>query len=57
MGKKKMPKSIRKHIRKEKARIRREVLDLKNQKELIDKLYQRFSKKDENRGDIQSSNK
>lgn len=57
MGKKKMPKSIRKHIRKEKARIRREVLDLKKQKELIDKLYQRFSKADENRGDIQSSNK
>jgi len=37
--KKKLPNSIRKHIRKEKARIRREVLDTKKQKELINKLY------------------
>jgi hypothetical protein len=35
----KLPKSIRKYIRKEKARIRREVLDIKKQKELIEKLY------------------
>jgi len=39
MTKKKLPKSIRKYIRKEKARIRREVLDLKKQEELIRKLY------------------
>ena len=39
MVKKKLPKSIRKYIRREKSRIRREVLDLKKQKELIDKLY------------------
>jgi len=39
MAKKKLPKSIRKYIRKEKARIRREVLDLKKQEELIRKLY------------------
>jgi hypothetical protein len=39
---KKLPKSIRKYIRKEKARIRREVLDLAEQKRLIDELYKRF---------------
>ena len=54
---KKMPKSIRKHIRKEKARIRREVLDLKKQNELIQKLYQDLIKKDENKRDLQPSNK
>lgn len=31
-GSKKLPKSVRKYIRKEKARMRREVLDLKNKK-------------------------
>jgi hypothetical protein len=36
---KKLPKSLRKFIRKEKARIRREVLDLEKQKELINQLY------------------
>lgn len=40
--KKKMPKSLRKHIRNEKARIRREVLDLNEQKEQINKLYEQF---------------
>lgn len=40
-----MPKSIRKHIRKEKARIRSQVLDIKEQEELIAKLYEKFSKK------------
>ncbi len=43
--KKKLPKSLKKYIRKEKARIRREVLDLEEQKELIGKLYQRFYEK------------
>jgi len=42
MRKKKLPKSIRKHIRKEKARIRREVLDFKKQRELINQLYKKF---------------
>ena len=37
--KKKMPKSLRKYIRTEKARIRREVLDSKEQKEAIGKIY------------------
>ena len=40
MVKKRMPKSSRKFIRKEKARIRREVLDIKKQEELINKLYE-----------------
>jgi len=44
MAKKRMPNSVRKFIRKEKARIRREVLDLKKQEELISELYQKFSK-------------
>ncbi|MDP1538512.1 MAG: hypothetical protein Q8M00_00575 [bacterium] len=43
--KKKLPKSIRKYIRKEKARIRREVLDFKKQEELINQLYKRFLNK------------
>jgi len=42
--KKKLPKSLRKFIRKEKARIRREVLDLKEQEKQIQQLYQRFLK-------------
>jgi len=40
-----MPKSIRKFIRKEKARIRREVLDVKKQEELIAEIYKKFSKR------------
>jgi len=39
-----MPKSIRKFIRREKARIRREVLDIKEQEKLISQLYQRIFK-------------
>ncbi|MGB9743415.1 MAG: hypothetical protein ACPLW9_01740 [Minisyncoccales bacterium] len=42
--KKKLPKSIRKYIRQEKARIRREVLDLAKQEEMIKQLYTRFLK-------------
>jgi len=41
---KKMPKSLRKYIRQEKARIRRQVFDFKKQKELIDQLYKKFLK-------------
>jgi len=44
MGTKRLPKSLRKHIRTEKARIRREVLDFKKQEELIAELYQKFFK-------------
>jgi hypothetical protein len=39
---KKLSKSIRKFIRREKSRIRREVLDSKGQEKLINELYQRF---------------
>lgn len=37
-----LPKSVRKYIRKEKARIRREVFDLKEQEKLISQLYERI---------------
>ena len=39
MKKKKMTQSLRKHMRREKARIRREVLDIKEQEKQIQKLY------------------
>lgn len=57
MEKKKLPRSIRKYIRKEKARIRREILDLKEQEKLINELYQKFCKKYENSRNLQLSNK
>ena len=44
-----MPKSLRKHIRQEKARIRREILNVKEQEKLINELYQKLIKKDENK--------
>ena len=47
MKKERLPKSIRKYIRQEKARIRREVLDLKEQEKLIRELYQKY-KRDSN---------
>jgi len=37
---KRLPPSIRKYIRKHKARIRREFLDKKKQQEAIEKIYQ-----------------
>ena len=37
-----MPKSVKKHIRREKSRIRREVFEPAKQKELIDKLYNEY---------------
>lgn len=42
MVRKKLSKSLRKYIRQEKARIHREVLDLKEQKKLINELYQKI---------------
>lgn len=39
MTKSKLPKSVRKYIRREKARIRREISDLMKQKAMIDELY------------------
>ena len=43
--KNKVSKSLRKFIRREKARIRREVLDTKKQQELIRELHQKFISK------------
>ncbi|HJN62291.1 MAG TPA: hypothetical protein QGH92_01680 [Candidatus Parcubacteria bacterium] len=45
MVEKRLPKSVRKFIRREKARIRREVLDIKEEKKLIEELYQGFFNK------------
>jgi len=39
---KKLSKGIRKYIRKEKARLRREVFDIEEQKKLIQELYQKL---------------
>ena len=44
MKKKKLPKGLRKYIRREKARIRRQVLDLPEQEKSIKKLYKKFFK-------------
>jgi len=52
MAKKKLPKSVRKYIRQEKARIRREVLNLEEQKRLIQELYENFFKKYENKRNL-----
>lgn len=41
---KKIPKSLRKYIRLEKARIHREVSNAKEQEKLIGELYQKFLK-------------
>ncbi len=39
-----MPKSVRKFIRREKARIRSQFLDVKEQESKIKQIYQKFSK-------------
>lgn len=49
MAKKRLPKSLRKYIRKEKTRIHREILNLKEQEEEIKKLYQKIFKEYENK--------
>jgi hypothetical protein len=41
--KRRLPKGLRKYIRQEKARIRREVLDIKEQEKLIQELNQKLS--------------
>lgn len=41
---KRIPRSLRKYIRKEKARLRREVLDLKEQEKQIKELIKKFQK-------------
>ena len=40
MKKKRLPKSLRKFVRLGKARIHREILDLKEQEKLIKQLYE-----------------
>ncbi|XOB40168.1 MAG: hypothetical protein ACKKMR_02460 [Candidatus Nealsonbacteria bacterium] len=45
MERKRLPKSLRKYVRREKARIRREVWDLKEQEKLIEQLYQKIFKR------------
>lgn len=57
MKEKRLPKSIRKFIRFQKARIRREILDLKEQKKLISQLYEKILKQYENRRNFPISNK
>ena len=57
MEKKRLPRSIRKYLRKEKARIRREVLDLKEQDKLISELYQKILKQYDRQGNLPISNK
>jgi len=44
MHRKRLPKSLRKFIRSAKAKIRREVLDLAEQKKRIDELYKNLIK-------------
>jgi len=39
---KKLPKSLRKYIRKEKARIKRDILSKQERSEFIDNLYKKF---------------
>jgi len=53
MKRKRLPKSLRKYIRQEKARIRREVLGLGAREKKISELYQKFFKKIENSNIIQ----
>jgi len=43
--KKRLPPSVRKYIRREKARIRRQVLDPSLQEKLIQDLYKKFEVK------------
>jgi len=46
----KLSKSQKKFIRKEKARIRREILNLEEQQRLINQLYRRFLKGEKKKG-------
>ena len=57
MGKKKLPKSLRKYIRLEKARIRREVLDIKEQEKQIQDLYKKLKIQHDDKRDLQPINK
>ena len=48
MERKRLPRSLRKYIRREKARIRRENFDLKKREKLIKELHQKIFKNHEN---------
>jgi len=52
-----LPKGLRKFIRREKARIRRDVLDVKEQEKLINDIYQGLPKFYEDKRNLQISNK
>lgn len=43
MAKNKLPKSISKFIRREKSRIRREILGVKEQENKIQEMYKKFT--------------
>jgi hypothetical protein len=45
----KLSNSTRKFIRKEKARFRRDISDIKEREKLISGLYEKFLKKNENK--------
>ena len=53
----KLPQSIKSYIRTEKARIRKEQIDDAKKAELINALYQKFLKANENTGNIQPGDK
>lgn len=55
MKKKRIPKSLKKHIRREKTRLRREVLDVKKREELIKGLYKKLFK-DKIKSEIKNEN-
>ncbi len=57
MTKSGLSRSIRKFIRKEKARIRREILSIEEQNKLISELYQKFIKKNEESTNTPTKNK
>ena len=55
--KKRLPKSVKKFIRQEKARIRREVSELEKQEKLIQELYNKLLKQNEDSRNLQPSDK
>lgn len=52
MTKSKLPKSIRKFLRKEKAKIRKEIADFYQQQKLIAELYNKFLRQNEGKRDL-----
>jgi len=54
---KSLPKGIRKYIRKEKARIRREVFDVEEQEKQIKELYEKIISQKKHNPDSKKQNK